>query len=1107
MPRIKLDIKRPLPDFSGPAEPASPTASELQRYSPQRGFERFETLLQNARHEFSMLWRERARLEKERSRLEQELAILSQYQGSQCHGSQYQGSQGPGSAGEENALTASWHSAGANSASTYRSTVAGGEGGYNTALPADATLPPETASGASLSLQGASPVNRPFWATRRTVSFNFDEDIGRNMLFGASPMGSPSEWRHNDLKGDNLSESEARSELGTEGGHEDGQSEEDGMNLHTPSLLVSKRTTKAAKRETFCDESVAEARKKWVVSPADPGRLIWDLVCFVLILYEVWAFPFETLFVKDDHPGFMAAYWAITAFFCVDIVLNFNTGYIDKGRFTKDRCKIARHYLRGHFWLDLIGTIPLDVIFANVPLRFSFMRGFKTTRLLKTIRYVRLSHMVQRLQHLRRAGVFRSHDHSMFRAIMTSVALVLLAHIHACVWVLLRPDWVVPATLENGLRAYLHALKEAVAALFAGAGLEPADTPSLWLFSMVIAVEQLLLRVCFVSWAVFTANVNFEESSQMALRNRATLRYLRQHNVSTAAQIQVFFGLHDLGSAKLMQRRFNNLIENDLPENLRRTILRELWDTKLKTHGLINLVHGWKNGFVGELALACREEVFPSHAQIFKSGDLSFAAYYLLGGTVVIESKYVTLPVFTPLMWLGEKALVNPWAKRDTSAVAREICRCMNVPSERFYDLLDKFEVTDAFRRWCQEQLWRGICGRCGAVADHFPNQCPLMNRKTLYSSRQLNGRKKPSCANRVSCWIPRRFWDFVAWISAGDGGHEGEEGMNHKELEDFLSANSCQRVLDALQELGIFTLEDLDRAGLAGSGAMERLIDDYNLSERELDAILHPDIEDFRRLRAIRDMQAEVNELLVPNQDKEHFLFLSHFKLEAGTEAALMQSELETMINEEENHPLSKYRAPVFLDTEDLGNLNELRYRVQMSQCLVLLLTKGVLTRPWCLIEIVTAIQLQIPVLPVQIVKPGAEFHYPDRTFYEELRAGVNLEHKDQDLLTHCGMTLDDVTEAVHEVFKHIAVRFSPHSPANMRRVELETIMQRCLQSGTGRHHLISSSDYHVPKSMPHGGRPSLQRRNSKRLTLRDALNNFFSSAGSGQTNRSDRP
>ena len=56
------------------------------------------------------------------------------------------------------------------------------------------------------------------------------------------------------------------------------------------------------------------------------------------------------------------------------------------------------------------------------------------------------------------------------------------------------------------------------------------------------------------------------------------------------------------------------------------------------------------------------------------------------------------------------------------------------------------------------------------------------------------------------------------------------------------------------------------------------------------------------------------------------------------------------------------------FLDTENLIDINEdtLVSNVKRTRVFVLLLTKPVLTRPWCLIEVYTALGCQIPIVPI---------------------------------------------------------------------------------------------------------------------------------------------
>merc|ERR1719193_1267396 len=126
-------------------------------------------------------------------------------------------------------------------------------------------------------------------------------------------------------------------------------------------------------------------------------------------------------------------------------------------------------------------------------------------------------------------------------------------------------------------------------------------------------------------------------------------------------------------------------------------------------------------------------------------------------------------------------------------------------------------------------------------------------------------------------------------------------------------------------------------------------------------------------------------------NPDKvrgDYVLFLSHFKLEAGTEAALMRTELELLIREDMGGGSRNFdtESMVFLDSEDLLTLEHLQEQVRGSQNLALLLTSRVLSRPWVLVEIVTAIRHGVQVVPVELHKTGNTFQFPDEAFFASI-------------------------------------------------------------------------------------------------------------------------
>eukprot|EP00930_Biecheleria_cincta_P029409 TRINITY_DN20471_c0_g2_i2.p1 TRINITY_DN20471_c0_g2~~TRINITY_DN20471_c0_g2_i2.p1 ORF type:complete len:879 (+),score=150.97 TRINITY_DN20471_c0_g2_i2:187-2823(+) len=184
--------------------------------------------------------------------------------------------------------------------------------------------------------------------------------------------------------------------------------------------------------------------------------------------------------------------------------------------------------------------------------------------------------------------------------------------------------------------------------------------------------------------------------------------------------------------------------------------------------------------------------------------------------------------------------------------------------------------------------------------------------------------------------------------------------------------------------------------------------------------------------------------------EEEGHYVFISHYKLEAGTEAVLVKEALVRILQQDPAHRGNSFKASVFLDSENLSDLTKLKDHVIKTENLVLLLTPGLFTRPWCLLEIVTALRNNITIVPVEVQKPGSRFTYPDEHFYEKLREGSALTEDGRKILANDGVELSEVEAAVRHVFTKIALTFSPHKSSAIREAEMQSLMDRCSNSKT---------------------------------------------------------
>ena len=101
-------------------------------------------------------------------------------------------------------------------------------------------------------------------------------------------------------------------------------------------------------------------------------------------------------------------------------------------------------------------------------------------------------------------------------------------------------------------------------------------------------------------------------------------------------------------------------------------------------------------------------------------------------------------------------------------------------------------------------------------------------------------------------------------------------------------------------------------------------------------------------------------------SEENKKLLFLSHHKGGAGTKARLMKMLMEEQLG----------KSSVFLDVDNMSNLNELKNHVKKSKAILLLLSKDYLTRPWVLCELVEAVLNKIPMIAIDLKK---DYNYED--------------------------------------------------------------------------------------------------------------------------------
>lgn len=132
--------------------------------------------------------------------------------------------------------------------------------------------------------------------------------------------------------------------------------------------------------------------------------------------------PLKTSLEQSSDNTLQIAELLVDIFFIIDILINFRTTYVNKqDEVVSHPAKIAIHYFKGWFLIDLVAAIPFDVLIdENAQTDTNIIGLLKTARLL---RLVRVARKIDRYSEYGAAVLF-----------LLMMGFTLIAHWLACLW-------------------------------------------------------------------------------------------------------------------------------------------------------------------------------------------------------------------------------------------------------------------------------------------------------------------------------------------------------------------------------------------------------------------------------------------------------------------------------------------------------------------------------------------------------------------------------------------------------------------------------------------------------------------------------------------------
>uniref|UniRef100_A0A3P9BHJ3 Potassium voltage-gated channel subfamily H member 7 n=2 Tax=Haplochromini TaxID=319058 RepID=A0A3P9BHJ3_9CICH len=174
---------------------------------------------------------------------------------------------------------------------------------------------------------------------------------------------------------------------------------------------------------------------KFTILHYSPFKAVWDWLILLLVIYTAILTPYSAAFLLNDQEeqkrrecGYSCnplnvVDLIVDIMFIIDILINFRTTYVNQNEeVVSHPAKIAIHYFKGWFLIDMVAAIPFDLlIFGSGSDETTTLIG-----LLKTARLLRLVRVARKLDRYSEYGA------AVLMLLMCIFALI--AHWLACIW-------------------------------------------------------------------------------------------------------------------------------------------------------------------------------------------------------------------------------------------------------------------------------------------------------------------------------------------------------------------------------------------------------------------------------------------------------------------------------------------------------------------------------------------------------------------------------------------------------------------------------------------------------------------------------------------------
>uniref|UniRef100_A0A8C1KSC8 Potassium channel, voltage gated eag related subfamily H, member 7 n=1 Tax=Cyprinus carpio TaxID=7962 RepID=A0A8C1KSC8_CYPCA len=425
---------------------------------------------------------------------------------------------------------------------------------------------------------------------------------------------------------------------------------------------------------------------KFTILHYSPFKAVWDWLILLLVIYTAVFTPYSAAFLLNDveeqkrrECGYSCSPinvvdLMVDIMFIVDILINFRTTYVNTNEeVVSHPAKIAVHYFKGWFFIDMVAAIPFDLLI--------FEGGSEETTtligLLKTARLLRLVRVARKLDRYSEYGA------AVLMLLMCIFALI--AHWLACIWYAIGN--VEKHYLDHTI-GWLDNLAISIGKQYNGTDL--SSGPSIK-DKYVTALYFTFSSLTSVGFGNVSPNTNSEKIFSICVM---LIEFIRFHQIPNPLRqrLEEYFQ-HAWTYTNGIDM---NMVLKGFPECLQADICLHLNESLLQS---CKAFHGATKGCLRALAMRFKTTHAPPGDTLVHCGDVLTALYFVARGSIEILRDDIVMAILGKNDIFGE--MIHLYAKpgkANADVRALSYCDLHTIQREDLLEVLDMYpEFSDYF--------------------------------------------------------------------------------------------------------------------------------------------------------------------------------------------------------------------------------------------------------------------------------------------------------------------------------------------------------------------------------------------------------------------------